>query len=377
MSQADRSVHVLFHVPEGLEFVAKQEIKKRLELPAQETRFVEEPGTGRLQVIVDHGNLSDTISMLQDTPLSSVYDITLVATKVNMPLHVFNDAQHTHEFISQVTETTQWDPIVEASTHVPTFRATFRKGQLKHACKTQELAGRVGFSFGQRYPDWKVNLEHYDYQVLATWTRQEKEGPITLLLGISLAVPDTRYRHRIHFGRTSLNPAIAYCLVQLADPQPGQVVFDMCCGTGTIPIEGAAAYPDTMWFGSEVKVKTLSEKAQGNVKHAGLSNVDLFLADGRQLCMRDACVDIIISDWPWGLREGSFSTIQKLYPRFMRQIERVLRSHGKAYIVTQGHKLFNRVLAYPWCKEAWNIDRVISIGIGGYPVSLYMLSKKN
>lgn len=44
-----------------------------------------------------------------------------------------------------------------------------------------------------------------------------------------------------------------------------------------------------------VKVKTLSEKAQGNVKHAGLTNVDLFLADGRKLCMRDSSVDIVIS----------------------------------------------------------------------------------
>ncbi|KAJ8654964.1 hypothetical protein O0I10_009360 [Lichtheimia ornata] len=391
MSQAHRSVHVLFHVPEGLEFVAKEEISKRLELPAEGTRYVEEPGTGRVQVMMDHSDLADIISILQDTPLSSVYDITLVATKVNIPLHVFNNVDETNEFISHITETTAWDPIVNgvrhaattnnasssSSTDVPTFRATFRKGQLKHASKTQVLAGQVGFSFGKRYPDWKVNLEHYDHEVLATWMRQEKEGPITLLLGISLPVPDTRYRHRIHFGRTSLNPAIAYCLVQLADPQPGQVVFDMCCGTGTIPIEGAAAYPDAMWFGSEVKVKTLSEKAQGNVKHAGLTNVDLFLADGRQLCMRDASVDIVISDWPWGLREGSYSTIQKLYPKFMRQIGRVLRSHGKAYIVTQGRKLFNRVLAYPWCKETWNVDKVISIGIGGYPVSLYMLSKKD
>lgn len=239
--------------------MAKEEISKRLPLSAKETRYVEEPGTGRVQVMVDHVDLSDIISILQKTPLSSVYDMTLVATKVNIPLHVFNDADETNAFISHVTETTSWDPLVNAirlassssSAHVPTFRATFRKGQLKHTSKTQVLAGQVGFSFGKRYPDWKVNLQEYDHEVLATWMQQEKEGPITLLLGISLPVPDTRYRHRIHFGRTSLNPAIAYCLVQLADPQPGQVVFDMCCGTGTIPIEGAAAYPDTMWFGSE------------------------------------------------------------------------------------------------------------------------------
>ena len=60
----------------------------------------------------------------------------------------------------------------------------------------------------------------------------------------------------------------------------------------------------------------------------------------------------------------------------MKQIGRVLRSKGKAYIVTQGHKLFNQVLSYPWCKAMWNVDEIKPIGIGGYNVSLYILSKK-
>ena len=60
----------------------------------------------------------------------------------------------------------------------------------------------------------------------------------------------------------------------------------------------------------------------------------------------------------------------------MKQIGRVLRPNGKAYIVTQGHKLFGRVLAYPWCKAAWSVEQVKQIAIGGYKVSLYILCKK-
>lgn len=55
---------------------------------------------------------------------------------------------------------------------------------------------------------------------------------------------------------------------------------------------------------------------------------------------------------------------------------RVLRQGGKAFIVTQGHKLMNRVLAYDWCKKQWKVDEILAIGIGGYDVSLYILSKQ-
>lgn len=54
---------------------------------------------------------------------------------------------------------------------------------------------------------------------------------------------------------------------------------------------------------------------------------------------------------------------------------RALKPDGKAYIVTQGHKLMNRVLTYDWCLSMWTFDELIPIGIGGYEVYLYILSK--
>lgn len=60
----------------------------------------------------------------------------------------------------------------------------------------------------------------------------------------------------------------------------------------------------------------------------------------------------------------------------MKQMYRILKLEGKAYIVTQGRKLINRVLAYDWCKKQWDIEQVIPIGIGGYDVYLYILRKK-
>lgn len=59
----------------------------------------------------------------------------------------------------------------------------------------------------------------------------------------------------------------------------------------------------------------------------------------------------------------------------MREMGRVLKSNGKAYIVSQGKKLMNTVLAYKWCAAMWSIDSVQPIEIGGYRVTLYVLTK--
>ncbi|CAO3693727.1 unnamed protein product [Rhizopus microsporus] len=266
-----------------------------------------------------------------------------------------------------------------------TFRATFKKGALKHKVPSQEIAGYIGAAFGELYDEWKVKMTGFDYEIMGIWFQSDNvewlkrlsvsDQSIILLLGLNIPIEDQKYRNRLFFGRTSLNPCIAYCLAMIAQPRPGQIILDMCCGTGTIPIEGASRFPNTFWLGGEVKVKTLAEKGRGNVLHANLQNVDLLLSDGRKMCLRNGTVDTIVSDWPWGLRENSFQQIQGLYPKFMKQMWRVLQPKGKAYIVTQGNKLMHRVLKYDWCQKQWKVDDIVPIGIGGYDVYLFILSK--
>lgn len=65
-----------------------------------------------------------------------------------------------------------------------------------------------------------------------------------------------------------------------------------------------------------------------------------------------------------------------MYPKFMKQMWIALKPYGKAYIVTQGHKLMSYVLNYDWCNSMWHTDQIIPIGIGGLNVYLYILSKQ-
>lgn len=230
--------------------------------------FIPEEGAGRLHMLCSSCELVSVVDQLKSVQLSSAQSITLIVSMVDMPSQVFKDGKKTCQFVHDATFSTNWHPSISTSiignANPIKFRATFKKEQLKHPERSQDLAGEVGFAFSKIFTDWKVDLTEYDFQVVTLWAqlsdsrlrqlvRQtvEEDNPIVLMLGLAIEIPDARYRNRKYFGRTSLNPCIAFCLARMADPQPGQLVLDMCCGTGTIPIEGAVRYPQSWWIGTE------------------------------------------------------------------------------------------------------------------------------
>ncbi|KAG1298431.1 hypothetical protein G6F60_004208 [Rhizopus arrhizus] len=368
-----KDIHILFRVPEGLEFIAAKDIKDAI----VNSTIVRDPAyswdnkTGHVHLFCSVKNIKDFKSHIQSIKLLSVYSVMLIASEAIIPTPIFKETDSTCQFISKVTKEGDWKSLIDEDSS-KTFRATFKKGSIKHQVPSQEIAGYIGAAFGDQYSHWKVKMTEFDYEIMSVWFHSSddillnrlsaKESGIILLVGLNIPIKDQKHRNRVFFGPTSLNPSIAYCLTMLADPQPGQIIFDICCGTGTIPIE--------------VKSKTLTEKARGNLSHTDLDNAELLLSDSRKLCFRDGIVDTIVSDWPWGLRENSFQQIQGLYPKFIKQMYRILKNEGKAYIVTQGQKLMNTVLRYDWCKKQWLVNDIIPIGIGGYEVYLYILSKR-
>ncbi|KAI8969042.1 putative RNA methylase family UPF0020-domain-containing protein [Mycotypha africana] len=413
---------ISFKTRKGLEFVAAEDIKKTLILhkivndDLATTTFTYEPRTGRVHLFCQTDSIATLKSQLSATPLFSIYSMTLIASESVIPPEIFNDdnEQSTHDFVARQTSVAPWYTVIpeqstldEQQQHLQqeyvcemkepiTFRATFKKGSIKHKARSQEMAGYVGFAFSSFFKHWKAKMTGFDYEIMAVWIRTKdqhilnrlqqgrsedqlkvEEDSVILMLGVTIPTQhDQKQRNRVFVGQTSLNPCIAYCLTLISNPQPGQIILDMCCGTGTIPIEGASNFSDVLWVGSEVKHKTLTQKALGNVQYCNLKNVELLLGDGRKLCLRDNTVDSVISDWPWGLRENSFTQIQKLYPKFLKEMWRIVNKDGRAYIVTQGRKLMNRTLDYDWCQKLWSVHKVIPIGIGGYEVYLYILMKK-
>lgn len=214
----------------------------------QESIYNWEKKTGRVHLFGTVKSVSEFRSYVQQVELRSVYSVMLVAAETIIPIDTFNEADPTCQFISHITQNGNWETLFGKQAERATFRATFKKGALKHKVPSQEIAGYIGAAFGELYDEWKVKMTGFDYEIMGIWFQSDNvewlkrlsvsDQSIILLLGLNIPIEDQKYRNRLFFGRTSLNPCIAYCLAMIAQPRPGQIILDMCCGTGTIPIEG-------------------------------------------------------------------------------------------------------------------------------------------
>ncbi|KAF9911180.1 hypothetical protein EC991_004404 [Linnemannia zychae] len=319
------------------------------------------------------------------------------------------------------------------------YRASFDRGDVQHkGIRSQDLAAALGGLTGDTFPSWKVNLKEFDIEIMGRWIQSELEEvhfkpEVSLLRGggaedpnssikrsrieqtiqqqqqfgqgeyvrmqvgitLPLALSTCPYRFRPLGGRTSLKIEIAYTLLALVDPKPGDVVVDTCSGVGTIPIVGAVHYPESWFTGIELLSCNVEKAAQNAVEmtekvsryrqqeRAGSSTIEsragtltgsavrfrssprpiLFIGDARAVCWRPGAVDLVISDLPWGKRENSHVYNCKLYPRLMREIIRLLRVNGRAVLITGERKLLQRQLDAPFAKPFLKMQSLVNASL--------------
>ncbi|KAF9315746.1 THUMP domain-containing protein 3 [Podila horticola] len=298
-----------------------------------------------------------------------------------------------------------------------TFRASFDRGTVQHkGVRSQDVAAALGALTGKAFPGWKVNLTEYDVEIVGRWVpetepvffkeegtsststrgdrdvdaegdsgpvkrqkieEQSKEKVVVIQVGVALplALSSCPYRYRPVDGRTSLKIEIAYTLLAMAGPKAGDIVLDVCAGVGTIPIVGAAHFPDSFFAGSEIvpsNVDKAAENARGmKVKveetmggKPSHSQPSLFMGDAKAVCWRSGTVDLIVSDLPWGQRESSHVSNCKLYPKLVKQVIRLLRVGGRAVLVTGERKLLQRQLDSVFAKPFLQVVQKREITIG-------------
>ena len=129
----------------------------------------------------------------------------------------------------------------------------------------------------------------------------------------------------------SLKPTVAYCLVRLSDPQRDDVFLDAMCGAGTILIERAYSGRYRYLLGGDVFPSAI-QAAQLNInkKHRPRQ---LFLWDAQFLPLTQWSVDKVVCNLPFGER-GNDGELTKLYRRFLKECERVLKPTGRMVLLT-------------------------------------------
>jgi tRNA (guanine6-N2)-methyltransferase len=244
----------------------------------------------------------------------------------------------------------------------PSFRITAARSG-KHDYTSPQIAAWVGAGV-QVQTGWHVDLEQYDYEI-----EVELVGD-RALFGLRLTESWPQRRKKAVYHPASLNPTVAYAMVQMCGRDPGDVFLDPACGGGTLLTERAAAGPARLIVGGDIW-PTAIEYASRNLAAAGVQ-ASLARWDGGRLPLLARSVDRVASNLPFGHRVGRGPVVRAFYRRLVPELARVLRPSGCAAVLTSRKRWLSLAVAdNPDLRQ----ERRLRIVLGGKESFLFLLSK--
>ena len=170
----------------------------------------------------------------------------------------------------------------------------------------------------------KVNLKNPDKNFTGILT----DGKF--VFGVKLAeIPpkpfvERRPTKKPFFHPSAMQAKLARCMVNLAKPRAGELVFDPFCGTGGMLIE--AALIGCHVLGSDIKRK-MAKGTFRNLAHFKIKPEGIFVADARSLPVTKA--DYVVTDPPYG---RSATTVKRTTKQIVEEVltsVRVLLDNGQ------------------------------------------------
>ena len=215
-----------------------------------------------------------------------------------------------------------WSAEVRPLAGAMTYRVIARVLQERSFLRT-ELREAVRQSVSRDRPRWKVA----DPSHIEIWISEYRPGQLV----VGLRLSDVRMRQRD--GREverpgALRPTVAALMVSLAG-EPGDVLLDPCCGTGTILGEALAAG----WLaahGGDIDQHAV-EAAKRNVPHA-----TVYRRDARNLDLTDASVGAVASNLPFGQQYEVQGDLATWLTTVLAEMARVVRPGGRVVLLTPG-----------------------------------------
>ena len=203
--------------------------------------------------------------------------------------------------------------------------------------------------------DWDINIDSGDAGMLAEvgrlyWTKR--------FVSLQRAPAST-------------TPVIASVMARLAKVEPGHDVLDPFCGAGTLLAVVADTAEPKRLLGSD------HDRRWVDTTGRNLAGVEtpmlLWRGDARTIPLRDATVDRVLSNLPFGKRVGSHIGNRGLYPAVMREIARVLPRQGRAVLLTEDKRLFTQTVQRT---RGIRIIKQITFSTGGAHPSAYVVTTR-
>ncbi len=178
----------------------------------------------------------------------------------------------------------------------------------RHASEVDGMAleKKLGAAILESVKGARVNLQDPE----KTFTGILTDGK--LVFGLKLAdVPsksftERRPKKKPFFHPSAMPPKLARCMVNLAEPKAGDLVFDPFCGTGSILIE--AALMGCRILGLDLQ-RCMVRGSQKNFTYFDIESEGLIVADARNLPVK--AVDAIATDPPYGRSATTFRRTTK------------------------------------------------------------------
>ncbi|XP_077181392.1 tRNA (guanine(6)-N(2))-methyltransferase THUMP3 [Paroedura picta] len=257
------------------------------------------------------------------------------------------------------------------------FRVTCNRAGENHSFTSNEAARDFGGAV-QDFFQWKADMTNFDVEVLLNIHNNE------VVVGIALTEESLHRRNITHFGPTTLRSTLAYGMLRLCDPQPADIIIDPMCGTGAIPIEGAAEWPNCFHIAGDnnpqaVKrtannISSLLKQIQSKESLSGNKPIDNIQWDICGLPLRTGSVDVIVTDMPFGKRIGSKKKNWDLYPACLMEMGRICKPKtGRAVLLTQDRKCFAKALSK--LGHIWRKSHTIWVNVGGLHAAVFLLKR--
>ncbi|MPC32869.1 THUMP domain-containing protein 3 [Portunus trituberculatus] len=256
----------------------------------------------------------------------------------------------------------------EAVASGPKFRVSCSRTGSNHKFGSPEAARQFGAGVNEMFM-WPVDLTNFDLEILLCIDTE------FVYVAVSLTREPLFKRNLTNFGRTNLRSTVCHNMVRLATPQLGEVVLDPMCGGATIPMEGSLTHRQAFHLGGDnygQAVKRSRENINNLLKKGKSMAVDVAWWDATKLPLRNQCVDVVVSDLPFGKRSGSVADNRILYYRSLVELARVTKMKtGRAVLLTYDKR--SMIKNIKRVHTLWKSGASRTVNIGGLPAVIYTL----
>ncbi|XP_071515850.1 tRNA (guanine(6)-N(2))-methyltransferase THUMP3-like isoform X2 [Panulirus ornatus] len=296
-----------------------------------------------------------------------------------LPKHLKEESQHAEVGIKAESNSSVKEVIKEnegctdteeAQSSGPKFRVTCSRTGSGHIFGSPEAARQFGGGVNEIF-GWPVNLSNFDIEILLCIDTE------FVYVAVCLTREPLFKRNLTSFGPTNLRATICYNMVRLASPQVAEVIVDPMCGGATIPMEGSLTHPKAFHIGGDnygQAVKRSRENIEYLLKKGRSMPVDVAQWDATKLPFRNQCVDVIVSDLPFGKRIGSRGDNRVLYYYSLLEMARITRIEtGRAVLLTYDRNSMMKNIKR--VNTLWKTGVSKTVNIGGLSAVIYILHR--